>query len=231
MPVFSSGSRSVALQTRLRRLHRPPVHRRGGGERPELSFCLSPAGGAGAPWRSGAASAPGGSGLKADWDPERPRSAGSETPIALRSLRYSERETRKEEGRYSDLNPSPKSHRTIPSPGLVRRWGGEGRRSLGNSLGVLFSYWTTQTSLLGRMDSGTSRSPQRPLLASGKSGNPGVRSGGQSWGTLPLWRMPSVREGQRSVCPHLLNDYVGNWHVQFFPFLSIHFSPSWRLKR
>lgn len=125
MPVFSSGSRSVALQTRLRRLHRPPVHRRGGGERPELSFCLSPAGGAGAPWRSGAASAPGGSGLKADWDPERPRSAGSETPIASRFLRYSERETRKEEGRYSDLNPSPKSHRTIPSPGLVRRWGRE----------------------------------------------------------------------------------------------------------
>lgn len=197
--LATCGSRSVALQTQLRRLHRPPVHRRGGGERPGLPSCLAPAGGVGAPWRSGAASAPGGCGLKVDWDPERSRSAGSETPIATRSLRCSEKETRKEEGGCSDLNPSPKSHRTTPSPGLVQCWGGEGRGALGNSLRVLFSYWATQTSLFGRMDSGTSQSPQRPSLAAGKSGNPGVRSGGQGWGALPLWRLPSVREGQRSV--------------------------------
>lgn len=201
MPMFSSH---LWLQIRgaadpVRRLHRPLVNCRGGGERPGLPSCLSPAGGAGAPWRSGAASVPGGCGLKADWHPERPRSAGSETPIASRSLRCSERETRKEEGGCSDLNPSLKSHRTTPSPGLVRWWIREERGSLGNGLGVLFSYWAAQTLLLGRMDSRTSQSPQRPSLAAGKSGSPGVRSGGQSWGALSLWRLPSVREGQRSV--------------------------------
>lgn len=110
--------------------------------------------------------------------PQRPRS-GHLTPRAPKKGKL---RPRKEKGGYSDLlHSSPKFHSTKPVSRL--------RKCSGSAVVYLGSTGWLRG---GGLDSMTSQSPQRPSLAAGRSASSGMSSGGQGWGDLALWKLPTV---------------------------------------